>query len=144
MWSCELCYLKPSHIALRATYDPHNIYIFYTNGRSLLTIMYILISYPTLMLFFRKPNYKLRRKIEIDLSLNNYVNPNIVPYYRLLSRRLARIQVFFETWNKLKRKTKNRYTPWLHVQFSVSKMNIKASKTSKYNMYRYWNACSVG
>ena len=36
-------------------------------------------------------------------------------------------------------------TTWLHVQFSVSvsKMNIKASKTPKYNMYRYWNACSV-
>ena len=23
-------------------------------------------------------------------------------------------------------------------------MNIKATKTSKYNMYRYWNAVSVG
>ena len=32
------------------------------------------------ILFFRKPNYNLRRKIAIDLSLNNYVKSNIVSY----------------------------------------------------------------
>ena len=35
---------------------------------------------PMVILFFRKPNYNLRRKIAIDLPLNNYVKPNIVSY----------------------------------------------------------------
>ena len=30
------------------------------------------------------------------------------------------------------------------ILLSVSKMNIKANTTSRYNMYRYWNAVSVG